>query len=434
MRRSRLTARRRATRAFLFVAGAMVLGPRSARAQLTSDSVPRDRIVPEKEQLDTDMQNSRFRLGPVRFLPSFDLSNAGYNSNVFGHPQNPQGDWTATVNVGTKLIVPFGSKFYFLGDLYPGYTWYATFSDLSNFSGTAGAALAGYFNHLSFQVGGRASEGIVVHSEVPAPTLATTGHVFARMDVDLTSGLAFFAGAAGAKDKETQQGVPLPDRSFVARYNRTDEAIQGGFRYTLGSTWTFAPEVQYTTSRFVLTPGERNNQSYGYLLGVGYNRPRFYLNLVGGYREGRPYQDSTFPNYATPVGSYFLSYFVRPWLELRSHAYRRVTYSVDVTNPYYFGMQIGGDLNIQVASSILLKGFGTVGQQKYPIAQPVGGSDVNRLDKITTYGGGASVILARRLTLTGVARQVNDASNIPKNSYKILYYSTFLTFTGEFMR
>ena len=97
-------------------------------------------------------------------------------------------------------------------------------------------------------------------------------------------------------------------------------------------------------------------------------------------------------------------------------------------------MQIGGGLNVQVASRVLLKVFGGVGQSKYPIAQPSGGVDVQRLDKLTTYGGGASLILSRRLTLTAIATQKKDVSNIPSASYSILQYSTFLTFTGEFLR
>ncbi len=351
-----VVGRRRAARFGVALALGVAFGIGSARAQLVSDVVPRDRIIPTKEAVDTDMANSRFHLGPVRFLPGFDVSNAGYNSNVFGHPQNPVGDWTATVNVGSKLIVPFGGKFYFLADFFPGYTWYATYTDLSNFSGTAGGSFAGFFNRLSFEVGARATEAIVVQtSEVQAPTLAKTGHAFAKVDVDLSSGFALFVDAEGAQVRESQQGVPIPDRSFVQRYNRTDEAIAGGVRYAAGSGWTIAPEVQYTTTRFVLSPEERNNTSLGYLLGVSFNRPRFYLNLVGGYREGRPYQGSAFPDYATPVGSYFVSYFIRPWLEVRSFGARRVAYSIDFVNPYYFGMGVGGALNIQVASRVLLK-------------------------------------------------------------------------------
>jgi hypothetical protein len=430
-------ARRRAMRLGALTAAALLLVLGTARAQLVSDVVPVDRVVSAKQTLDADLANSTYHLGPIRLLPGFDLSNAGYNSNVFGHPQNPEGDWTATLNVGTKLILPFGGKFYFIGDFFPGYTWYAKFSDLSSFSGTASGAFAAYFNRLSIDAGIRGTEHIVILSEVPQPTLSKTVNVYADFDLKLTGTLSFFTEGDGLKVRDTQPGVPLEDKSLVQRYNRTDKAIEGGLRYSFAPGWTITPEVQYTTSDFEFTPEERNNTSLGYLLGLHYNGDRFYVNLIGGYREGDEW-NSTFPHYATPVGSYFVSYFIRPWLEVRSDGQRRVAYSVDIHNPYYYNMLVAGVLNIQVHPRILLKGFGGVGQNKYPIPQPaagvIGAPEVQRLDKLSNYGGGASVILSRRLTLTVLATQKKDVSNLPANSYSILQYSTFLTFAGEFMR
>ncbi len=416
------------------LAAAIALGSGSARAQLASDDVPRTRTIAAKEQLDLDMQRSRFHLGPVRFLPGFEVSNAGYNSNVFGHPQNPVGDWTATVNVGTKLILPFGSKVFFLGDAYPGYTWYASHSDLSHFAGTAGASIAGYFNRLSFEIGARGSESVTIHTEQPTPSLAKVIRGYGRVDVDLTSRLAFFAGGEERQVRETQKEVPLPTGFDVARYNRTDDAVEGGFRYALGSGWDIAPEVQYTTSHFVLTPEERNNTGLAYLLGIGYNRPRLFLNLVGGYREGRPYQGSSFPSYSTGVGSFFVSYFVTPWLEAKGYGRRHVAYSSDTVNPYYFSNQIGGGLNIQVLSRVLLKAFAETSESRYPIPVAFQGSAIKRKDKLVSYGGGASVILLRRLTLTALVSQKKNDSNIPTTDYSVVQVSTFLTFSGEFLR
>jgi len=415
-------------------AATMWLALGSARAQLVSDVVPTERIIPAKEKVDLDMQNARFHLGPVRLLPEFDVSNAGYNNNIFGQPRNPVGDWTASFNAGVRFIVPFGYKVYLLGDILPGYTWYANHSDLNNFTGTGGLSIDGFFNHLSFEAGGRASQSIVFYSEAPAPTLSKSARLFARTDVDLGSGFAAFIDAEGLRIRDSQEGVPLDARSGVIRFNRTDEAYSGGVRYKFGGGWTLTPEVQYTTTRFEVTPEQRNNQSVGYLLGLGYSRPRFYLDLVGGYREGDSYQGSTFPHYATPVGSYFVSYFITPWLEVRSNGERRVSYSLDVVNAYYYQMDIGGTLNIQVHPRILLKGFGLTGENKYPIPQPVGGTDLQRLDRITSYGGGVSVILTRRLTLTGLVTHRSDVSNVPSANYSLLQYSTFLSFTGEFMR
>src|SRR5262249_9684035 len=208
-----------------------------------------------------------------------------------------------------------------------------------------------------------------------------TGDAFAKLEVDVTSALAVVAGAEAIKVRQSQEGVPIEDRSRVARFDRTEEAFDGGFRFTLGSGWTLAPEVQQTTTWFVRDQGQRNSTSLAGLLAVSFSRPQFYLNLVGGYREGDP-KESTFPHYATPVGSFFVSYFVRPWLEIRPYGRRRVAYSVDLVNPYYFQMLAGGTINIQVANRILLKGVGAVGQNKYTVAQFVPGeqNQVVRLD------------------------------------------------------
>src|SRR5262249_61107194 len=150
----------------------------------------------------------------------------------------------------------------------------APYTDRRHFSGTGAASFAGYFNHLSFQVGGRATESTVVHSEVPQPTLDKTEDVFANVDLAVNSGFGFFATAGASKVRQSQEGVPIDQRSFVARYNRTDEAVSGGFRYDLGG-WVFAPGVQYTTSRVVLNPDECDTTSLEYLLAGRFHRARY---------------------------------------------------------------------------------------------------------------------------------------------------------------
>lgn len=413
----------------------MVLAiPSLLRGQLVSDEVPRDRTVTAQEQLDEDLKDSRYHLGPMRLLPGFEVNNAGYNSNVFGSQFNPVGDWTATLGLGTKVIIPFGSKIYFVGDAFPTYTWYANFSNLDTWGGHAKASIAGYFNRLSFEFGGNGFQGIAAPTpEQPQPTLEKTADAFAHVEVDLTHKLGLFLGGEAERVRQTQENPVSPGEVNVARNDRTDQAYDGGLRLALGS-WVIAPEVQYTNSQFVLTPEERNNTSTGYLLGVSYNQPKFFLNLIGGYREGEAFQGSTFPAYATPVGSYFVSYFLRPWLEIRTYGARRMSYSISSTNPYYFSNSIGGGLNIQVLPRVLLRGYAETGENKYPIPQPVGPVEVQRLDRVLNYGGGVSAIVYKKVTLTGLVTHKQDDSNIPGNSYSLLQFSTYLTFTGEFLR
>src|SRR5215468_6429230 len=71
----------------------------TASAQLATDQVPNERTIPTSQQVQEDVAQSRFRLGPVRLIPGFQLSDAGYDSNVFeiaeGEPTIS--DWTATI-------------------------------------------------------------------------------------------------------------------------------------------------------------------------------------------------------------------------------------------------------------------------------------------------------------------------------------------------
>ncbi len=191
--------------------------PSLLRGQLVSDEVPRDRTVTAQEQLDEDLKDSRFHLGPMRLLPGFEVNNAGYNSNVFGSQFNPVGDWTATLGLGTKVIIPFSSKIYFVGDAFPTYTWYANFSNLDTWGGHAKASIAGYFNRLSFEFGGNGFQGIAAPTpEQPQPTLEKTADAFAHVEVDLTHKLGLFLGGEAERVRQTQEGPVSPGDVNVA--------------------------------------------------------------------------------------------------------------------------------------------------------------------------------------------------------------------------
>src|SRR5438105_4066269 len=78
----------------------------NALAQITGDEVPRERTVPRSEEIRRDLEETRFRLGPVRLQPIFGLRDTGYDNNVFGTPDDPVSDWRSTVSAGADLILP----------------------------------------------------------------------------------------------------------------------------------------------------------------------------------------------------------------------------------------------------------------------------------------------------------------------------------------
>ncbi len=413
-----------------------VVGSRSARAQIVSDQVPRERLVSEQEQVKSDMERSRLRLGPVRILPSVSVPTAGYDSNIFGSVGNPVGDWTATVSAGARFLVPLGSKVYLRANAFPQYTWYATLSDRNSLGGVYDASLLGFFNHAFLELKGFYTESYQIYSsQLPALALVKTQGGTGNLELQVSSHVSIFASGLLQTIAYTQPGATLPGQIEVQLNDRTDNAVRSGIHYLFSSQWKVGALVEETWSDFEFVPETRNNRSTGYLVTMDYNQPKFYVNLTGGYREGRAIDNSFFPSYSTPTGSLFASYFPIRWLEIQAYGHRRVTYSVTTPlQPYYFENRGGGGLNIQALPRVLLRGFAEEGPNNYPLREPFGQGTITRKETVLTYGGGLSIHLVGNAVLSGVVTRNVYSSNIPSNNRSYDTFIANLSFNGEFQR
>jgi hypothetical protein len=254
------------------------------------------------------------------------------------------------------------------------------------------------------------------------------------LEIELSSRWSLF-GEGDYLDVSYEQieGPPFQDER-VRLNNRVDTGGRGGLRYSITPQWRVGFAGEGTFADFQISPELRNNNSTAGLATVQYDRERFYLNLVGGYRTGHGIDSDYFPDYSTGVGSFFLSYFPISWLELQAFGHRDVSYSITVTNPYYFENRIGGKINIQVANQILLTGYGDVGPNNYPRREPVNGELVRRRDEATQYGGGFSVITWRPVVVTGRVLRSEYDSNIPENTRAYTRYTVMISLTGTFER
>ncbi len=246
------------------------------------------------------------------------------------------------------------------------------------------------------------------------------------LEVEASRALSLFAKAEGQRVHFSRAG----EAAFgldVARFDRTDGAVRGGMRYRISPAWDISAAVEGTRTEFVTFPEKRDNQSVAYLLGVHYDRPRFFVNLSGGYRKIRPYKNSTFQPSSKPTGSYFASYFLTPDVELQVYGGRRVVYGLgSESTPYFFEMRNGGGLNIQVHPHLLLRGYGDYGKNESPF--------FSQTDKITSVGGGFSALLFRQAVFTALATRTIFTSNTPNSRRSIFRFTTGLTFEGELSR
>jgi len=398
--------------------------------------VPLARTIPEKEVVDSEMSRSRFHLGPIRLLPSINVWNTGYDSNVYA-TNDPVAAWTLSVNAGATFLIPFGSKIVLRADAFPQYTWYSGIAGRNQLGGQYSGSLYGFFNRMTAEVFGSYFQQYQRYStEVDSLVFETSSNALVKFDLQLTSKLGLFGQGAWADVHYRQIDGPPDQEIGVVRNSRVDTGGRGGLRYMPAEHWSVGLAAEGTFADFDFDPDLRNNTSTAVLGSVEYSRPKLFFNLLGGWREGDGTQSNYFPRYSTGVGSFFLSYFPIRWLELQVGGHRQVTYSITATNPYFFENRIGGRVHIQVAPRILLSGFVEGGPNNYPRAQPVADSDqlVKRRDESKGYGGGFSTLLWKPIVLSARIFHRKVDSNIPEFNRDYTRYMIFISFSGTFMR
>ncbi|MGZ4778679.1 MAG: hypothetical protein ACXV5L_05745, partial [Thermoanaerobaculia bacterium] len=332
-----------ATRTLVALAfSAACIAAATARAQLASDNVPRERTVSRSDEIVEQLTDSRYRLGAIRIRPTFALRDTGYDNNVFGSSDARVSDWRSTASAGADLILPFGRKVYVLGVADPEYTWYKKLTNRRAFGGTYGGSLLGLFNHLSVEAGGTTAKTVrAVSSEIDEPVPGRLTDTFARTEFDIFQRLSLFGSA-----ERQQHRFDLPSAdSFsdldLQQLARDDTFFRGGVRYKIRSYADVSLAAETGRSEFVSAP-QTDNDTRAVLLGFHYDRPRFFVNLSGGARRWEPRGVlSTFPSFSSGTGSYYASYELVAPIVVDVYGNRSAVYSISVGNPFFYELRNG---------------------------------------------------------------------------------------------
>jgi hypothetical protein len=407
-----------------------LLAAATGHAQISSDSVPRQRILPSREQVKSESENARFRLGPVRFNPELRIFNAGYNSNVLGLRSGLEiEDYTFSVSGGIRWLIPAGSKLYVVGNATPAYIWYDKLESRRFFGGSYSAFLLGFFNRLDLQLGGFNSKTLTyITSDAQAPVIQTTLDGSLKLEVNLGSRLSAF----GNVEVERLRFGGAGSFADTSRLPRTEGAARAGLRFRFNSVFDVTAGYEKTLTEFVNFPELNDNQSDAFLVGLHYDREKFYVHLSGGYRQGKPYNGSSFADYSTPTGGYFLSYFPARSIELQAYGDRRVTYGVAL--PRFIQSRYGGGVNFRLRGDIFLHAYGTYGTNDFSAINNDSTVTPGHTDTTTDYGGGFTTTIFHDIRWTVTATESRYNSTLPGADSRVLRVVTGLYFDRIFKR
>ena len=297
---------RRAARATL----GTVLLALGAAAPLAAQQVAMERVPALRAKIEQDLHRARFTLGPLRLIPILRVSDVGYTNNVLGTETDTQSDWTASATAGLGFVLPFGHNVFFWGEEAPTYNWYAHLVERRYLGGHYGGNLAVFLKRLTIDSGGGFSRTTNVYSAEQLQRIRQQeedGHV--NLELFLFERLGIVAGVEASQWRS--QGDVAGDPATGQSFNSLDSdtyAGHAGLRYLFRGHLAVTAQVERTRQTYRFEGDLRDNETTAYLLGLGYDFPRFYINALAGYREGKSYNGSAFPTYHGATGSAFVSF------------------------------------------------------------------------------------------------------------------------------
>jgi hypothetical protein len=420
------------------LAAVAVFAALPALGQISTQTPPSERTLPEGEQIEREMATARFRLGPVRLLPFFRLYNMGWTNNALVTSEGTVDDYTASVSAGTRLVVPFGRKLFFRAYLAPTYDWYYRTEALRGFGGSYSGELLGLFNRLTVGAGGGYSEKIsTVSSEVARDVFNTTASGTAKVEVKVLDRLSLFGGAEFARLKQEDPNANTPGLAPVSDLDRTETAYRGGIRYAFSSVLSFGVMGEVVGIRFDQDAELRDGNARSLSFVARYDRERFFVEATVGATELKAVTPNEyFPESRGMTYAYFVSYFLSRPLELQVRGSRRPVASLFLDNPYYLETRNGVTARLAVGRRLSFRATGELGSNAYvnPVIVVETGEVVVRRDAATSYGGGFDFRVSRSVSVGLILTKDRWDSNIDYYDRETLRVTAGLSITTDFSR
>ncbi|HUO86557.1 MAG TPA: hypothetical protein VM617_04135 [Thermoanaerobaculia bacterium] len=221
--------------AALTLAAFLVPGFASAQsAQYTAPGAGAPAATKTKAEIEAQMADARWRLGPVRLAPYLGISGLSWVQNVFAGDGEETSDLTGTLGAGLTAYLPTGSNVFWVAQARPEYIYWADLAERRQAGGRYGVGLYADFNRLDLVAEGyRMEVQTQVTAEEPEPAIGEVDHLGAGASLRLTSRISLTAGA-GIEEIANRAGDPDDPRSpAFALLDRREETARAGLRFEM---------------------------------------------------------------------------------------------------------------------------------------------------------------------------------------------------------
>lgn len=395
--------------------------------QYTPPGGPEEKPASRQEQLERELKEARYRLGPLRIAPWASLRDVAYVRSVFSTGAPAPNDFTATVGAGFRAYLRNGPKVTWVAEVLPEYVWWQHQAERRQLNGRYALGFAGFFNHLTLEARVRRQQLLqIVTPEVPLPVSSRSDGGELLAELRISGAFSAFAAATVTRQNNIVESLGDPRTSELRLLDRDEQVLRTGLRWRPTPPWSVALGAEHSRVDFLHGALDRSNSGTAPVTEIRFTGRRLSFETDAAARSLRASRGSEFVPYHGVTGSAAVSLQTPARLGGTLYASRNLEYSLSPLYAYLLDERLGAALNLSLGQRTQGRVFYEAGTNDYTAftgAPP-------RHENVSSYGGALSFNLHRGLVLGIQGLRSRFDSNLSAADRTYSTVGATINFTG----
>lgn len=380
--------------------------------QYTSPGGPTERPVSRKEELEKEVEEARFRLGPVRVDPWLALRDFAYMQNLLPQDDQPESDLTLTVGAGLRAYLPTGPKVTWTAAVLPEYVWWADRESQRRVNGRYSVGSYAYFNRLTVEAtAGREQQQRILTPEVPLPVSGRTDSLQLNVETEVGRTFSVFTGGVWSEHANLVDELDDPRTEALELLDRSERVVRAGVRWRPRRPVLIGLGAERSEVEFDRSALDRSNVGTAPVVELQIERQRLFVRVDLAFRSLEARQGSSFVPYDEVTGNVGVAFGSTGRIQHWLYASRNLGYTLATDYAYLEDQRAGASVAANFGRRIRSRVFVEAGTNDYTVLTPTA---PRREEDVVAYGGSVEVALYGPALLVLKAVRSEFDSNLPE--------------------
>jgi hypothetical protein len=376
--------------------------------QYTPPGGPEEKPESRQAQLEREIRNARYHLGPVRIAPWAALHDLAYVRSILSAGQTLPNDFTATAGAGFRAYLHNGPRAIWTAQVLPEYVWWQRESERRRLDGRYLLGYSGFFNHVTLEVrAGREQQQQLVHPEVTVPVSSRRDGGEARAEVRIAGAFSAFAAASFNRQNHLVEDLGVSSAQALRLLDADERITRAGVRWHPDPQWSVALGAEHTQVDFLHGTLDRSNVGTAPMTEIRFQGLHVGFQADAAARSLEASRGAEFVPYHKVTGNAALLLGSEGHLGATIYTSRNLVYSLSPAYAYLDDQRLGTALTLRLGRRTRGRLFFEEGKNDYTAFSA---GTPRRREDVSSYGGSLTFGLRGGLTLglQGVRSQFNS--------------------------